>query len=221
MKKIVYLLLAFFALSATFAVQSCNKGETYADMKKKEKKAIQEFLADNDFVGKITVITESQFYANDTITDTARNEFVLFQDDGVYMQIVQRGEGRSMVDFAMEQPDSSISKNILCRFVEYDMEQGDTTQYSQFYPSIVDKMLVSYSHYERKYTGTFTEGLMLSRYSKVVPGGWLKPFNFIRLTRDAGKIAKVRLIVPHASGTSNASTYVLPYYYEISYQLGR
>lgn len=221
MKKIVYLLLAFFALSAVFATQSCNKGETYADMKKKEKQAIQQFLADNDFVGKINVITESQFFANDSVTDTTRNEFVLFQDDGVYMQIVQKGEGSTLVDMAMEQPDSSISKNILCRFLEYDMEQGDTVENSNFYPSIVDKMLVSYSHYERKYTGTFTVGLMLRNHSKIVPGGWLKPFNYIRLTRDPGKIAKVRLIVPHASGTQNASTYVLPYYYEISYQLGR
>jgi hypothetical protein len=34
-------------------------------------------------------------------------------------------------------------------------------------------------------------------------------------------VAKVRLIVPHSSGTSNASQYVLPYDYEITYQLGR
>ena len=38
---------------------------------------------------------------------------------------------------------------------------------------------------------------------------------------ETGKQAKVRLIVPHSSGTSNASNYVLPYYYEISYELGK
>jgi hypothetical protein len=82
-------------------------------------------------------------------------------------------------------------------------------------------MLCKYSHYSQSYTASFTEGRMLNSYNATVPQGWLKPLNFIRLTRDAGKIAKVRLIVPHSSGTTNASGYVLPFYYEITYQLGR
>ncbi|MDE7118722.1 MAG: DUF4827 domain-containing protein, partial [Bacteroidaceae bacterium] len=42
---------------------------------------------------------------------------------------------------------------------------------------------------------------------------------FIRLTKVAGEEAKVRIIVPHSSGTANASGHVLPFYYEITYQI--
>ena len=60
---------------------------------------------------------------------------------------------------------------------------------------------------------------MYSAYGNMVPKGWLKPLNYIRLTRVAGNEAKVRLIVPHSSGTTNASGYVLPFFYEITYQV--
>ncbi len=220
MKKTVFLILTFFALLTTLF--SCKDQETYAEMKDKEKKAISAFINDNDIVGPITVISESQFYANDTITDTARNEYVLFEEDGIYLQIMRKGEGRTMKEMAMDQPDSTITKNILCRFVEYDIESEDTTCTNIIYPSIVDKMLVKYSQYSQSYSASYTEGYMYTKYnSSSVPSGWMKPLNYIRLTKDAGKIAKIRMIVPHSSGTSNASGYVLPFFYEISYQLGR
>ena len=70
-------------------------------------------------------------------------------------------------------------------------------------------------------TENFTEGYMRQYHGEVVPTGWLKPLDFIRLSKDDSKIAKVRLIVPHSAGTTNASQYVLPYYYEITFQMGR
>lgn len=219
MKKTIFSILTLFTLLATLF--SCSDSETYAEMKEKEKKAIQTFIQDNDFVGPITVISESQFYANDTITDTAKNEFVLFDDDGIYMQIVRKGEGQTMKEMAMEQPDSTITKNILCRFLEYDIEDADTTVSNLFAASIVDKMLVKYSQYSQSFTASYTEGYMLTKYSSSVPTGWMTPLKFIRLSKNAGKIAKIRMIVPHSSGTSNASGYVLPMYYDITYQLGR
>lgn len=222
MKKLFYLVLTACAVSLSiFTTTSCNDGETYAEQKEKEKKAIRKFIESNDFVGTITPITEEQFYAQDSITDTTKNEFVLFNDDGIYMQIVRKGEGQTMVEMAKEMSDSTVSKVLLCRFLEYDIESADTTYTNLYTPSIVDKMLCKYSHYSQSYTASFTEGRMLNSYNATVPQGWLKPLNFIRLTRDAGKIAKVRLIVPHSSGTTNASGYVLPFYYEITYQLGR
>lgn len=219
MKRTTYILASVFVLIATLF--SCKDQETYAEMKDKEKKAINAFIKDNDLTGPITVISENAFYAQDSLTDISRNEFVLFEEDGIYMQIISKGEGPNMAEMAKEQPDSTVSKNILCRFLEYDIESADTTMTNYNSPSIVDKMLVKYSLYSRSYTASFTEGYMKSKYEATVPKGWLKAFDYIRLSRDAGKIAKVRVIVPHASGTQNASGYVLPYYYEISYQLGR
>jgi hypothetical protein len=202
------------------SLTSCDDKETYAEMRKKEKRAIARFITDNDIVGPITVINFDTFIKNDTVTDTAKNEFVLFEEDGIYMQIINRGEGKSMIEMAKERDDTTINKVILCRFLEYDIEGGDSTYTNYNTPSIVDKMLCKYTLRSKSYSASFTEGQMKSYYGSNVPTGWLKPLDYIRLTRDAGKIAKVRLIVPHASGTTNNSNYVLPCYYEISYQLG-
>lgn len=223
MRKIYSIATTLCALMAVATmVSSCDDGETYADMKEKEKSAINSFIKDNDIVGPIKVITESEFYANDSVTDVEKNEFVCFSSSGIYMQIVRRGEGLSMVEMAKADPDSTVAKMVLCRFMEYDIESGDTTLTNFYISGIVDKMRVSYSQKSRSYTASFTEGYMNEEYSSSsVPTGWLKPFDFIRLTRKSDpSTAKVRLIVPHTSGTSNASGYVLPMYYEISYQLG-
>ena len=112
-------------------------------------------------------------------------------------------------------------KLILCRFLEYDIEAADTTYTNYYTPSIVDKMQCTYTHKSRSYTASFTEGYMQSGYGDEVPKGWLKPLDYLKLSKNLDGIAKVRLIVPHSSGTLNASGYVLPFYYEISYQLGK
>lgn len=219
MRKLLYPIIAILCIMAATA---CHDEETYAEMKKKEKQAIDRFLQDNDVVGPIEVISEEQFEAQDSLTDTLRNQFVLFDDDGIYMQIVNRGAGKTLVEMAKEQSsDSTISKTILCRFMEYDIKDGEITNTNLYSSSTVDKMLCKYSHRSQTYTASFTYGYMLSHYNKsYVPKGWLKPLKYLRLTRNAGRIAKVRLIVPHSSGTENATNYVLPMYYEISYQLG-
>ena len=215
MKKIIGAFIVLYGLTMLF---SCDNGETYADMKEREKNAINRYIKDHN----ITVISQEQFFAQDSTTNIDENEFVLFNEVGIYMQIWNRGEGKSMVEFAKEQStDSTISKTILCRFIEYDIEGGDTTVTNRYSSSIVDKMLVKYVHRSRRYSASFTEGKMVEKYkSSMVPQGWIKPLDYIRLTRNDGKKAKIRIIVPHSSGTSNASGYVLPMYYEISYQLG-
>ena len=87
MKKITYLLLILVGLVA-FA--SCRDSETYADKKKRERAAINRYLIDK----KVNVISEEKFLSQDTTTDLAKNQFVLFSSSGVYMQIVRRGTGK-------------------------------------------------------------------------------------------------------------------------------
>ena len=85
--------------------------------------------------------------------------------------------------------------------------------------SKIDEMMCTYDRYSRSYTASFTIGTMKEVYGSVVPAGWLKALDFIRLTKTDGEEAKVRLIVPHSSGTSNASGHVQPFYYEITYMI--
>ena len=87
MKKINILLISVFLLSLTF--QSCSNSKTYAEQKKDEKESIQRYIEKNN----INVITLNQFLNQDTTTNVANNEYVLFDENGVYMQVINIGDG--------------------------------------------------------------------------------------------------------------------------------
>ena len=219
MNKLTYISLLFFSLcSVMFSTTSCNNEETYADKKKKEKNAIKNFISKNDIVGSINVISESQFYAQDSITDTAKNEYVLFASSGVYMQIVRQGCGSIIKD--------GETCTVLCRFSERNILTDSLilTNDVLSYSSVVDKMSV------RRTSDTFTasfiagESLMYTAYgSASVPPGWFAPLLYINVGRpekDGDEIAKVNLIVPSAQGTQSASSAVYPCFYTITYEKG-
>lgn len=213
MKKTLNLII--MALLAVVTLFSCSDSVTYADMKKKERNAINRYIANQ----KIHKISEAKFEEQGFKTDTIKNEYVLFESTGVYMQIVRKGEGEKL--------ENGKTATVLCRFKEYNILEGDSalqlTNITQ-YNWQVDKMTV------KNTSGTFTasfisgESLMYNRYSSLaVPSGWLVPLTYINLGRipKGEEIAKVRLIVPHTQGQSDASQNVYPCLYEITYALGR
>lgn len=213
MKKQLNLII--MTLLAVVTLASCSDSVTYADMKKKERNAINRYISNQ----KIQKISEAKFEEQGFTTDTTKNEYVLFESNGVYMQIVRKGEGASL------KPGETAT--VLCRFKEYNILEGDSalqlTNILQ-YNWQVDKMTV------KNTSGTFTasfisgESLMYTRYSsQAVPSGWLVPLSYINLGRipQGDEIAKVRLIVPHTQGQSDASQNVYPCLYEITYALGR
>ena len=182
---------------------SCDDVETYAEMKEKEKACINDFIREQG----IKVIDMETFKANGCTTDTAKNEFVLFKDKGVYMQIVRKGGGRMMED-----GDRGV---FYARYLEQNIETRDT---------LSGNLYASPDHFNCKregdsFSASFTQGYMLSTYgNSAVPSGWLVPFSYITPGRPNDKAAKVRLIVPHSEATSIAKQYVYPTYYEISYE---
>ena len=194
----------FISLLALFAVLlcSCEDYETYAEQKEKEKAHIEDYIKRNG----IHVIDMETFEDNGYMTDTAKNEFVLFEDKGVYMQIVRKGEGEMMKD-----GDRVV---FMPRYLEYNIASGDTIS-GNLYASTLDKFTC-----ERRgdtFSASFTQGYMYGIYGSVVPSGWLLPLSYVNLGRPNDKAAKVRLIVPHSEGTSVAAQYVYPTYYEITY----
>lgn len=199
MKKSIFIsLMALFAV----ALCSCEDYETYAEQKEKEKMNIYDFIDEQG----IEVIDKETFEANGQVTDIAKNEFVLFEDKGVYMQIVRRGEGEMMAD-----GDRTV---FMARYLEYNIASGDTVS-GNLYASTPDKFTC-----ERKgdtFSASFTYGFMYGIYGSAVPKGWLVPLSYITPGRPNDKAAKVRLIVPHSEGTSTAAQYVYPTYYEITY----
>ena len=174
-----------------------------------EDNAIEAFIRDSN----ITVISQSQFYAQDSTTDPAKNEFVQLAS-GVYMQILKRGDGELM--------RNGERAEFLLRFVEVLVETGDTLSTSNLIgTNSYDVMMCSKSSGE--FTASFTEGNMASNYGQSVPTGWLVPLNYIKpaVQLPNEDLARVRVIVPHSAGHQTASSYVAPYYYEITYQKKR
>ena len=212
MKTLKFLALTLLAI---VALASCSDSETYADMKKKERSAINRYIANQ----KIKVISEDVFNAQNQTTNVDKNEWVLFDGTGVYMQIVREGCGKKL--------ESGKTEKILCRFNEYNILESDSTlQCSNIYSYLweVEKMTVKNT--SGTFSGTFDKesSLMYNTYSSTaVPSGWLVPLTYIKLGRPASEtdeIAKVKLIVPHSMGQSNASQNVYPCMYEITYQQG-
>lgn len=204
------------ALIAALAFAACSDSETYADKKKKERTAISRYITDKN----IKVITEEQFKAQDSTTDVSKNEYVLFEGSGVYMQIVRKGCGEKIKD--------GETATVLCRFNEYNLLESDSTlQLTNIYQYLwyVDKMTVRRTL--GSYAGSFVSGqsLMYSRYSNAgVPKGWLAPLAYINIGRPSAEgeqVAKVNIIVPHSQGQNDALQNVYPCLYEITYERGR
>jgi hypothetical protein len=222
MKKLIFpLMVLCWALLLT----GCDNYETYADMKAKERTAISNYIAREG----IEVISEATFNAQGQTTDTARNQYVLLNRTGVYMQIVRKGCGAEL--------EENKSVTLLCRFTErniltdsvlisndrtfylFNRTTGETIDASQY----IDKMSVKRTG--TTITASYIEGMMYNYHgSTSVPAGWLVPLNYVRVGRPEtvdDETAYVRLIVPHSQGTSDASSSVYPCYYEITYERER
>ena len=202
------LFIALTTLCCLAIFVACDNYETYGEKKEKERDAISEFISDSSIV----VISEETFHAHGDMTDTAKNEFVYLNNSGVYMQIVHKGCGSPIRD--------GERTTLIMRFYERcimdDTQIGNDT--SPYQP---DYMVVERTG--NTFTASFTtDGLMYSTYSSAsVPTGLITPLSYINVGRPRSAddhISKVRLIVPHTQGHTVASSYVYPYYYEISLQ---
>ena len=206
-------------------MQSCDNHKTYGELVDEEEDAIKAFILKND----IKVISKKEFCEKDSTT--AANEYVFFEENGIYMHIDYKGEAKHIL------PDGEYE--ILSRFIEVaidDVEQmgvhaGDTlvrNMYANQYPSMQLKPEEYKVTIEKdSYSGKFLNGasLMYQMYDQLtaVPGGWLLPLQYVKpvRTNESAKWARVRLIVPHSEGTNFAMRFVYPCFYEITYNLGK
>ena len=195
----LFLLLALF-----FA--SCDDTVTYSEMKEKERKAVSEYIKEQN----IKIISFDEFVANDSTTDVSKNEFV--EIDDVYMQIVNNPVLKDSTAYRINDGDNV---DLLIRYYEYNIQDGDTIT-ANLYAADPDEMRVTNT--SGSYSATFTSGVMNSVYGSSVPSGWLVPLRFLTFTRKQSNLAKVNVIVPHTRGTSTAATYVYPCRYQISFQ---
>ena len=71
MKK--FLLLFFILLAVGFSFQACDDTKTYAEMLEEEDDAIADFINKEG----IKVISQTEFFDNDSVTDVEKNEIRL------------------------------------------------------------------------------------------------------------------------------------------------
>ncbi len=226
MKRIV---VALSLVLMCLVLSSCGaEDKTYGEQKEQEREVVNSFINRNVVIkvgeevlldlGKINVITEEVFEKQDSTTKVDNNEFVLFSNIGVYMQIVREGTGRRI--------EKGENRRLICRFWEYNI-MGDSLQLTnriQSYATRPEYMNVSNN--SGSISGSFdttvpTGSLMYSAYGDTdVPAGWLKPLEYIRVGAQTSeeRIAKVRLIVPHSAGHSHAMAGVYPCFYELTFQ---
>lgn len=188
-------------LAVGFSFQACDDTKTYAEMLEEEDDAIADFINKEG----IKVISQTEFFDNDSVTDVEKNEFVQLSS-GVYMQIVDKGS---------DNPADTVKNNdlVLVRFMEYSLLDKDTTLSNLTLPYLVDEF--KYTASSSSIAGIFIQGLMYMAYGyTAVPAGWLVPLPYVR------DKAHVRLIVPSKMGHQSAMQYVYPYYYDITkYQI--
>ena len=228
MKHYPSLLLLFVFAAGLFC--SCDDEETYADRREKENQQIQNFLntgvslADSNsdtysinVPGGINVISESDFAAKGYTTDVERNEYVLFNSSGVYMQILRKGPGKPLAE--------GETATVLVRYTEYDISSAyvRSTNVLNAYAVMPDVMTCSNSY--GTIQASFLSGVMKNTYdTSTVPAGWLIPLKYINLGRQESEdeeVARVRVIVPSTQGQINASANVYACFYDISYTRGR
>lgn len=199
----------------------CEDYETYADKKEKEQDAISRFISNEN----IQVISESTFNAQGQRTDLASNQYVRFERNGVYMQIVRQGCGQKL--------EEKKNVTLLCRFLEKNLLTDSVLIRNDVraFITMSGTGQINVSEYLDKMTvqrngttisASFVSGMMYQYHgSASVPAGWLVPLNYVKVgypENDGDEVSKVRLIVPHSQGTGDASANVVPCYYEITYQ---
>lgn len=234
MKK---LLLVFITFAALFSLAACSDTETYADQRNRERDSINAFLRNEH----ITVISEKtfkeRFDAGVTLTDTAanKNEYVLFESNGVYMQVIDQGCGQII--------PQGTSEDVLVRFDEYNINTrakicDASLQCSNNVPAYsfyVDKIRVTNTL--GTFSGMFiepTKSVFASTYntssyssssvSGTVPSGWFVPFTYVKIGRgnsEGEKVAHVRLLIPHTYGSTSASGSVYACLYDMTLRKGR
>lgn len=206
MKKLIFAVLGLVALSSVLT--SCrDEEETYADQKEREAKQVRAWLDTHN----IDVISMQEFL-KDTITDnpvtgpdSSRNEYVLFEDKGVYMQIIRRGKGRQI--------SAGETWRFNARYAEVYIGTGDTMTMNRFEqePDVFYVVRTGDT-----YSASFMSGIMYQAYGASVPNSWIMTMPFIKPGfLNGSDAAKVRIIAPHNQGTQTAAASVYPTFYEI------
>lgn len=186
-RNLYFLLFPFFALF----LFSCEKGESYADLLKKEEKAVNWYLS--GYAVEPNVPADSIFVAGEDAP------FYRMNDDGtVYMRVLDPGNPNERPQIG-DRVYFRYSRMNLRNFYEADLEQwvGNSVDLST---STVSTSFI-YGNYTLQSSYQFGTGIQL-------PMGYL------------GYNSRVRLVIKAQAGIYAEQSQCLPYVYDIRYFKG-
>lgn len=193
MKRINYLLFALLGLTMFFA--SCNRPMTYAERLRAEERAIEQFIAENNFTilrefPRDTIFRPNEFFrdpATGVLFSIVRRGF-LFNADGEMFDITIDAEGNRVYNFLTEGQLDTIQhgREFFVRFrgLNNFMLENDTILHSN---DGFDPIIMTYRGPVNRQTRHLYEG--------GVPG-LIVPLRFI------GHGGRVRMIIPFHWGTA-------------------
>lgn len=182
MKKIIHIILAMSAL--VFVVAACS-GDSYQKRLDKQKKAIRNFLSDNE----ISVIP----YPKDHVF--GENEFCEAENSGVYYQVIDPGNLKDTLD-------SEYQTKVIVRFDSVlHMASGG-----------YEKGNNHNNHWEITFTynspGTYSGGT-----SGGINWTYMSPSIVVPLQKGLGAGAEVNMIIPFNNGSSYQVQAYEPFYF--------
>lgn len=164
---------------------SCSKSDSYAERLKQEKKSINRFIADNKIVVLDLYPANSKF---------AENEFYRDPNTGVYVNVVDTGNGKRVIPEKRSEVYMRFSDtHILSDTTKFSNDESNNAPLSFIYGVAATYMGTSSSDY---YTQYFMSSALVAPLSHVGEGG------------------VVRLIVPFTQGSYyQMYTNRVPFYY--------
>lgn len=189
--KIINYIIGFFCISFAFTCISCEKGESYADLLKKEEKAVNWYLSGESVE---TVIPADSIF----ITGEDAPFYKMDEEGNVYMRVIDMGDMNDRPQKG-DRVYFRFSRMNLRNFYEADLEQwtGNSSDIGAGIPS-TSFILGNYSLQSSYQYGT---GIQL-------------PMTYL------GYNSRVRLVVKAQSGFYSEQSQCLPFVFDIRYFKG-
>jgi len=205
-------ILGIITIAVVFCISfSCNDRKSLQELLQEERKAIDRFIAMNDFV----ILKD---YPKDGVFKD--NEYFK-TDDGLFLQVVDSGNGKRVklmddvsVRFDYYQLIKDFAKgdtvkNQLPFYDPFNFVYGIPQTYSSYYSLVCQAWVIPLEYVgEEAVLNLIVPPQTYSSYYSLVCQAWVIPLEYV------GEEAVLNLIVPSSIGSSSDNSNIIPVFYK-------